>query len=131
MAPRNEKRGTARFEIHCPVTVRVRAPGQARLARELGQGILRDIGEKGARFQFNRPLEVKERICLDVHIHSDPDDRATTMRFWGIVERAQRQFPYEIAVRFVSRGLFLRSKLKRLNKVSQSVKRYESGEWIN
>jgi hypothetical protein len=131
MALQNEKRGTMRLEIHCPVTVRVQVPGETRLTRELGRGELRDIGEKGARFHFNRPLKVKERVCLDVHFQSDADARVTTLRFWGIVLRTKCESPCEIAVRFVSRGLFLRSKLRSLKRVSQPVKRYESGEWIN
>jgi hypothetical protein len=131
MALHVEKRGTTRFEIRCPVTVRVRAPGQSREARELGRGMLCDIGERGARFHFSRPLEVKKRICLDVHIQAESDNPMTTLRFWGVVERAQDSLPFEVAVRFVSRGLFLRRNFKRLNKVSQTARRNESGEWIN
>jgi hypothetical protein len=126
-----EKRGTIRFEIRCPVTVLVRAPGQNRGNRELGQGMLCDIGERGARFHFTRPLQVKKRICLDVHMQSDSINPMTTLRFWGIVERAQDSHPFEVALRFVSRGMFLRNKFKRLNRLSKPVKRYESGEWIN
>jgi hypothetical protein len=130
-AARIDRRGTARFEIRCPVTVRVRVPGERRKVRDLGRGTLNDIGERGARIHFSAPLAVKNRICLDIHFCSDPAGQMTTMRFWGIVERTSQEPPYEVAVRFVSRGLFLRDKLRKLNRTIAGQKRSENGEWIN
>ena len=129
--PRLDRREATRFAIHCPVTVRARVAGDSRKVRELGQGTLNDIGENGARIHFPGRLPLKNRICLDVHFSSDTDGQLTTMRFWGVVERASREAPYEVAIRFVSRGLFLRNKLRKLNRTLNGQKRYENGEWIN
>ncbi len=105
-----EKRRPKRFEIECPVTVAVLSP---RNGGRMTKGKLRNIGERGARFQLGRPLKVGMRILLYVHF-SQADEQVTTLRFEGIVTRVHlhQQPPHEIAVQFRRGGRFLRGKLK-------------------
>jgi hypothetical protein len=103
-----ERRGTKRFQMSCPMTItarrRVRTPWS-------GKGQLFDIAVSGARFFLWAPLVVGTRVLLDVHF-MNAEQRTTTVRFDGIVTRAQQEPPYETAVQFQTRGQFLRDGLR-------------------
>ncbi len=121
-----EKRRARRVEINCPVTVEILRPGNS-LGLERGQ--LRDVGSRGARFYLSRALALGARVILDVHFPNS-DQRATTIRFKGVVVRRRREGPpYETSVRFGSRGRFLREQSENLYEVETVVDAEATGRW--
>ena len=96
-----------RLEIESPVTVGLRVMTNGG-GIEFGQ--LRDIGERGARFQLERPLSVNTPVNLLVHFR-DPYEQVVTLGFDAVVTRAAQEPPYEIAVRFRSGPRYFRGDL--------------------
>lgn len=109
MAPtmRKEKR----FDIRCPVTVRL-SNGPRNKAEV--EGTLFDIGLGGARLELEQPIVPGTKISLFVHFRA-PDEQVTTIRFDGIVERLRKQSGFEIAVGFKGMGRFLQNQLSELH----------------
>ncbi len=106
-----QRREFKRFEIRCPVTVKVlRRRGKGARTRE---AILFDIAVGGARFGMEEPLPEGSPVVVHVHFRN-ARERETTLRFEGIVTRLKEGPRYEIAVQFQSNGRFVRSELKDL-----------------
>jgi hypothetical protein len=121
-----EKRRTKRVTIDCPVTVEILRPGNS---LGLERGRLRDVGTSGARFYVSRALALGARVILDVHF-PNPNKRATTIRFKGVVVRRVREGPpYETSVRFGSRGRFLREQSEDLFERETVADAEATGRW--
>ena len=106
-----QNRQPKRFEIRCPVTVKLlRKRGKG---TETHKGLLYDIAEDGARFGMEEPLPEGSAATLDVHL-PNPAGRETTLRFKCIVTRLKEGPRYDIEVQFQSNGRFVRSELKDL-----------------
>ncbi len=101
-----------RLEIESPVTVGLRVMSNGG-GIEFGQ--LCDIGERGARFHLDRPLNANTRVNLLVHFR-DPYEQVVTLGFDAVVTRAEQTPPYEIAVRFRSGPRFFRGDLSEMLK---------------
>jgi hypothetical protein len=101
--PLENRRVVKRFRIECPVTVWIRSRRKEVLPE---QGRLCDIGVDGARVSLNRPLRVGTRVVLHVHF-ANPMQGSTTVRFEGVVGRAEQRFGFEIAVHFRRSGRFV------------------------
>ena len=76
-----------------------------------------------------RRLSPGARVILDVHF-PNPNKRATTIRFKGVVVRRLREGPpYETSVRFGSRGRFLRDQSEDLFEAETVVDAEATGRW--
>ena len=102
-----EKRATRRFELRCPVTIKIRGQGKK---REVTEGQLWEIGTGGAQISLPHALEEGTPLTVDVHF-SHPNGSITTIRFEGVVARASREPRYEIVVQFRHSGRFLRDQM--------------------
>lgn len=102
-----EKREWKRLRIDCPVTLKISGRGKV---SAFVPGHLLDIGMGGARIQVGRHLETGSRIVLHAHFR-DARKRVTTVRFEGIVQRADAQPIYEVAVEFQRNGRILRGEV--------------------
>ncbi|PYV27863.1 MAG: hypothetical protein DMG27_02765 [Acidobacteria bacterium] len=121
-----ERRRAKRVAINCPVTVEILRPGNS---LGLEQGELHDVGPRGARFYLSRALALGARVVMDVHF-PNPNKRATTIRFKGVVVRRLREGPpYETSVRFGSRGRFLRDQSEDLFEPETVVDAEATGRW--
>ena len=99
-----EKREWKRLEIDCPVMLKISSRGRA---AALVSGHLLDIGMGGARLQVGQRLPEGSRVVLHTHFR-DGKQKVTTVRFEGIVQRADDQPIYEVAVQFRRGGRILR-----------------------
>ena len=100
-----------RFEIRCPVTVRLsNGPNHETEV----QGVLYDIGVGGATLELEQPIVRGTKIILFVHFRA-PDEQVTTVRFEGIVERLKEQPRFEVAMGFRGTGRFLQKQLSDLH----------------
>jgi hypothetical protein len=105
----SQSRQSKRFEIRCPVTVKLlRKRGKG---TETHTGLLYNIAEGGARFGMEEPLPEGSPVTLYVHL-PNPAGRETTLRFEGIVTRVKEGPRYDIVVQFRSNGRFVCSKLR-------------------
>lgn len=120
-----ERRKNKRYEIDCSVTVLT--PGRGR-KRTIAQGWLHDISETGARFLLDHPIQIGNRVTLDVHF-SHPDGEVTTMRFQGIVKRVSSGESNETVVSFSRGGTFVRPAHAR-QKDAPRIQTAKS-DWIN
>jgi hypothetical protein len=68
---------------------------------------LLDIGMGGARLQVGQHLAEGSRVVLHTHFR-DAKQKVTTVQFEGIVQRADDQPVYEVAVQFRRGGRILR-----------------------
>jgi hypothetical protein len=92
-----------RFEIRCPVTVRLlNGPNHDTEVK----GVLYDIGVGGASLEMEQPVARGTKITLLVHFRA-PGEQVTTVRFEGVVERLKEQPRFEIAMGFRGTGRFL------------------------
>jgi len=107
-----------RFEIRCPVTVRL---SNGANHETVVQGVLRDISVGGAKLELEQPILRGTKIVLFVHFRG-PDKQVTTVRFEGIVERLKEQPRFEVAMGFRGSGRFLQEQLGDLHvtKVSRA-----------
>jgi len=115
------------YKIDCPVSVLT--PGRGK-KRTLARGWLHDIGEQGARILLNEPLPLDARVALDVHL-PNLDSKITTVRFKSMVTGVCYGPPYELALRFLGRGDFIRGKMAEFREGSQLVRTKGSSRWIN
>jgi hypothetical protein len=99
-----EKREWKRLRIDCPVMLRISSRGKV---ASLVPGHLLDIGMGGARLQVGQHLEEGSRVVLHTHFR-DAKEKVTTVRFEGIVQRADDQPVYEVAVQFRRGGRIIR-----------------------
>ena len=99
-----EKREWKRLMIDCPVMLKISSRGRA---AALVSGTLLDIGMGGARLQVGQRLPEGARVVLHTHFR-DAKQKVTTVRFEGIVQRADDQPVYEVAVQFQRGGRILR-----------------------
>lgn len=106
---RPERRKRKRFKMDYPVTVLT--PGRGK-KRTIGNGLLEDISDNGARFHLDHPLVAGNRVSLEVHF-LDPDGEVIDIRFRGIVLRVTLSFSYEIAVSFLKGTSFPRRQHSR------------------
>ena len=126
LARPGERRRAKRVDINCPVTVEILRPGNS---LGLEQGQLHDVGPRGARCYLSRALAPGARVILDVHF-PNPNKRATTIRFKGVVVRRLREGPpYETSVRFGSRGRFLREQSEDLFEPETVIDAEATGRW--
>jgi hypothetical protein len=99
-----EKREWKRLEIDCPVMLKISSRGRA---AALVSGTLLDIGMGGARLQVGEHLPEGSRVVLHTHFR-DAKQNVTTVHFEGIVQRADDQPVYEVAVQFHRSGRIVR-----------------------
>lgn len=76
-------------------------------------GHLLDIGMGGARLQVGQHLAEGSRVVLHAHFR-DAKQKVTTVQFEGIVQRADDQPVYEVAVQFRRSGRILRQDMGEL-----------------
>jgi len=100
-----------RFEIRCPVTVRL---SNGRNHETEIPGMLYDIGVGGAKLELEQPLARGTKIAVLVHFRS-PDKQITTVRFEGIVEHLKKEPRFEVDVDFRGTGRYLQSQLCELH----------------
>lgn len=105
-----EKREWKRLRIECPVLLKI--PSRGRVA-SLVPGHLLDIGMGGARLQVGQHLAEGSRVVLHTHFR-DGKQKVTTVQFEGIVQRADDQPVYEVAVQFRRGGRILRREVGEL-----------------
>ena len=123
-----DRRKCSRFTIDCPV--RVLTPGRGK-KRLIGEGLLHDIGEKGARFILDRSLDEGKRISLEVDFRN-PDGEVTTIRFRGIVRRVEQGQVSEIAVFFLKGESYIRGKKPSKASEDSLWTRFTAGNhWVN
>ena len=99
-----EKRGWKRLRIDCPVMLKISSRGRP---ASLVSGQLLDIGMGGARLQVGQHLPEGARVVLHTHFR-DAKQKVTTVCFEGIVQRADDEPVYEVAVQFRRSGRILR-----------------------
>ncbi|MBI4166006.1 MAG: PilZ domain-containing protein [Acidobacteria bacterium] len=99
-----EKREWKRLSIDCPVILKISSRGRA---AALVSGHLLDIGMGGARLQVGQHLQEGSRVVLHTHFRDDKQN-VTTVHFEGIVQRADDQPVYEVAVQFHRSGRIIR-----------------------
>ena len=99
-----EKREWKRLRIDCPVMLKISSRGRP---ASLVSGHLLDIGMGGARLQVGEHLPEGARVVLHAQFR-DGKQKASTVRFEGIVHRADDQPIYEVAVQFRRGGRILR-----------------------
>lgn len=99
-----EKREWTRLRIDCPVMLKIPSRGRE---SSVVSGHLLDIGMGGARLQVGEHLQEGSRVVLHTHFR-DAKQKVTTVRFEGIVHRADDQPVYEVAVQFRRGGQILR-----------------------
>ena len=99
-----EKREWKRLRIDCPVMLKISSRGRP---RSVVSGHLLDIGMGGARVQVGQHLREGSRVELHAQFR-DARQKVTTVRFEGIVHRADDQPIYEVAVQFRRGGRILR-----------------------
>ena len=102
-----EKREWTRLRIDCPITLKISRRGKV---ATFVPGHLLDIGIGGARLQVGRPLDAGSRVVLHAHFR-DAKHKVTTVQFEGIVQRADDQPVYEVAVQFRRNGRILRGEV--------------------
>jgi hypothetical protein len=100
-----------RFEIRCPVTVR--------LSNGLNHeteipGRLYDIGVGGAKLELDQPLVRGTKVAVLVHFQT-PDKQVTTVRFEGVVEHLKKEPRFEVDVDFRGTGRYLQSQISELH----------------
>jgi len=100
-----------RFEIRCPVTVRL---SNGRNHETEIPGVLYDIGVGGAKLELEQPLVKGTKIAVLVHFLA-PDKQITTVRFEGIVEHLKKEPRFEIDVDFRGTGRYLQRQLCELH----------------
>ena len=115
------------YKIDCPVSVLT--PGRGK-KRTVAQGWLYEIGMHGARIFLNEPLPLHARFTLDVHL-PNPDSKIITIRFKSTVTGVCYGPPYELALRFLGRGDFIRGKGAQFWEGSQLVSAKGSYRWIH
>jgi hypothetical protein len=99
-----EKREWTRLRIDCPVMLKIPSRGRE---SSVVSGHLLDIGMGGARLQVGEHLQEGARVVLHTHFR-DAKQKVTTVRFEGIVQRADDQPIFEVAVQFRRGGRILR-----------------------
>lgn len=124
--PPKERRQRERFLLQFPVTVLTSGPGKKRV---LGHGCLKDLSDRGARFELDRGLEIDAKVHLEIHFQN-LEGAVTTIRFPGKVERVSAVTGYEVAVSFVRAGSIIRGKTRSTQRLT-SVQKCASGHWIN
>jgi hypothetical protein len=115
------------YKIDCPVSVLT--PGRGK-KRTIARGWLYDIGENGARILLNESLPINARFTLDVHLQN-PNSKITTIRFKCSVSGVCYGPPYQLALRFLGRGDFIRGKVVEFREGSHLVKTKGSYRWIH
>lgn len=95
------------YEIDCPVTVETQTWPHHRGQEE---GRLREIGIRGARCCFTRPLVANQRVTLHV-CFSHPGGTLTEVLFQAVVTGCRTQPPYEARLRFQGSAKFLRNRI--------------------
>lgn len=103
-----DRRRAERFHIDCAMTLAIRDRGKM---LEIEPSCLCDIGAYGARFCASTRLKPGTRVTLHVNFPSARHG-VTTIRFEGIVTRAQEQ--HETAVEFDRPGKFLKRRFELL-----------------
>jgi len=100
-------RAAKRFEIRCPVTIALssRPKDKTEVA-----GVLCDIGVGGARVALDKPVQPGTKVTLFVHFQ-DVENKVTTIRFEGAVQRLKTEPRCEIAVGFKGSGRFQPSQI--------------------
>jgi len=105
---RTRAKGAERiYEIDCPVTVESETWPYHRGQEE---GRLREIGIRGARCCFTRPLTANQRVTLHV-CFSHPAGKFTEVLFQAVVTDCRTQPPYEAKLRFQGNAKFLRNRI--------------------
>lgn len=115
------------YRIDCPVSVLT--PGRGK-KRTIARGWLCDIAERGARILLNEPLPVHAKFTLDVHL-PNPDNRIITIRFKSIVAGVRFGPPYELSLRFLGKGGFIRGNAEHFREGTQLVGAKGSYRWIH
>lgn len=96
----------------------------------VAQGWLYDIGKSGARIFLNEPLPLHARYTLDVHLRN-AQSKIVTIRFKSTVTGICCGPPYEVALRFLGRGDFIRGKGAHFREGSQMVRAKGSDRWVH
>jgi len=103
----------------------LRISSRGRVASQV-PGHLLDIGMGGARLQVGQHLEEGSRVVLHAHFR-DAKEKVTTVRFEGIVQRADDQPVYEVAVQFRRSGRILRRDVGELLTLSPKASPMKNG----
>ncbi len=118
-----EKREWKRLRIESPVTLKISKRGSP---TAFVPGQLLDIGMGGARIHVGRQLEAGSRVILHAHFR-DTKQRVVTVRFEGVVQRADQQPLYEVAVQFRRNGQILRGGAEEVLTVQPTAKNRGNG----